>query len=180
MKNLRVAVIPTETGNGIDQSSTVEQILNCPELQLYPVTDYFKAQNDEEIDLLHWSFLIDIQTQEHLNGANIEGVHKHTKRVKIDYIETILKRWGDVTAIDLELNSSPCIFSQGSGDTNISVLVEEFYPNHCMALTYVGEHSQDYERYEYEDLDEDVFAEVLAIIENYEAYCLKTEKRCAD
>lgn len=177
MKNLRVAVIPTETGNGIDQDSTVEQILDCKELQLYPVTDYFQAQNDEEIDLLHWSFLIDIQTQEHLNGTNIEGVHQHTKKAKIKYIETILKRWGDVTATDLELDSSPCIFSQGSGDTNISVLVEEFYPNHCTALTYMGENSENYEDYNYEDLDEDVFAEVLAIIEDYEAMREQDEKR---
>jgi len=180
MKNLRVAVIPTETGNGIDQSSTVEQILDCPELQLYPLTDYFQAQNDEEINLLHWSFLIDIQTQENLTGTNIEGIHMHTKRAKIEYIKTILERWGEVTATDLELDSSPCIFSQGSEDTNISVLVEEFYPDHCNALTYIGEHSENYERYEYEDLDEDVFAEVLAIIEDYEAMKEQDEKRMRD
>jgi hypothetical protein len=61
MKNLRVAVVPTETQNGIDKNSTVEQILNCKETTLYPLTDYFQAQNNEEIDLLHWSFLIDIE-----------------------------------------------------------------------------------------------------------------------
>jgi len=69
MKNLRVAVIPTETGNGIDQNSTVDKILNCDELQLYPLTDYFQAQNDEEIDLLHWSFLIDIEEKINLTGT---------------------------------------------------------------------------------------------------------------
>jgi len=76
IKNLRVAVIPTETDNGIDQSSTVEQILECPELQLYAITDYFKAQNDEEIDLLHWSFLIDIETKLDWTGENLNGVHQ--------------------------------------------------------------------------------------------------------
>jgi hypothetical protein len=51
LENLRVIVIPTETGNGIDQSSSVEEILNCPEAIAYPLTDYFKAQNDQEVDL---------------------------------------------------------------------------------------------------------------------------------
>jgi hypothetical protein len=70
-KNLRVAVVPTETNNGIDQSSTVEEILDCDETLLYPVADYFQAQNDQDIDLLHWSFLIDIVDDIDLTGANI-------------------------------------------------------------------------------------------------------------
>lgn len=73
-KDLRVAVVPTETGNGIDQSSTVEEILECKETQLYAITDYFQAQNDEELGL-HWSFLINIETKEDLTGSNIEGIH---------------------------------------------------------------------------------------------------------
>jgi len=68
MKNLRIAVVPTETGNHIDQHSTVEQILHCPETSLYTIGDYCQAQNDEEIDLLHWSFLINIQTKKNLTG----------------------------------------------------------------------------------------------------------------
>jgi len=75
IKNLRVAVVPTETGNGINQSSSVEEILACEETQLYPLTDYFKAQNDEEIDLLHWSFLIDIENKTDWTGMNINGIH---------------------------------------------------------------------------------------------------------
>lgn len=74
MKNLRVAVIPTETGNNIDQSSSVEEILACNETELYPITDYFKAQNDEELPI-HWSFLIDIEKNVDLTGTNIEGIH---------------------------------------------------------------------------------------------------------
>ena len=178
LKHLRVAVVPTETGNGIDQSSTVEQILDCPETQLYTVTDYFKAQNDEELDLLHWSFLINIQTQEDLTGANIEGVHMHTRRAQIQQIRTILERWGDTTATQMGIDSSPCIFSAGNGDSNTSVLVEEFFPNHVNAIIYHGEHEAGYETYDYEELDEDVFAEVLAILEDYDADMDKTEKRC--
>jgi len=74
MKNLRVAVVPTETGNGIDQSSSVEEILACEETQLFSVPDYFQAQNDEAIDLLHWSFLIDMETKANLNGMNVKGI----------------------------------------------------------------------------------------------------------
>lgn len=66
LKNLRVAVVPTETENHIDQRSTVDEILACGEVQLYPLPSYFKAQNDEELPLLHWSFLIDIETKEDL------------------------------------------------------------------------------------------------------------------
>jgi len=93
MKNLRVAVIPTETGNGIDQNSTVDKILNCDELQLYPLTDYFQAQNDEEIDLLHWSFLIDIEEKINLTGTYIDGIHYHSKpKNDDDIIKDIITR----------------------------------------------------------------------------------------
>ena len=74
LKNLRVAVVPTETGNGIAQDSTVQEILDCEETKLYSVTDYFQAQNDEEHDLLHWSFLINIKTNEDVTGTNIKGI----------------------------------------------------------------------------------------------------------
>lgn len=79
MKNLRVAVVPTETGNGIDQSSTVEEILACNETEIYALTDYFKAQNDEEFGL-HWSFLIDMEKKADLTGTNIDGVHYFSEK----------------------------------------------------------------------------------------------------
>jgi hypothetical protein len=66
MKNLRIAVVPTETDNGIDQSSNVEEILACEETSLFTIPDYCQAQNDEEIDLLHWTFLIDIKNKKRL------------------------------------------------------------------------------------------------------------------
>lgn len=91
MKNLRVAVIPTETGNNINQNSTVEEILNCDELQLYPLTDYFQAQNDEDIDLLHWSFLIDIEKKINLTGTNIDGIHYYSNSNE-DVIKNIINR----------------------------------------------------------------------------------------
>jgi len=75
LEKLRVAVIPPSMKLGIDQSSTVEEILECPKTKLYPVTDYLQAQNDEELTD-HWSFLIDIETKENWTGCNIEGIHQ--------------------------------------------------------------------------------------------------------
>jgi hypothetical protein len=70
-KNLRVAVVPTETENGINQTSSVDEILSCDETVLMRIGDFFKAQNDEELDLLYWSFLIDIDNMVDLTGSDI-------------------------------------------------------------------------------------------------------------
>jgi len=74
LKNLRVIVIPMNCD--INQSSSVEEILDCPQAIVYPVSDYFQAQNDEEVDMVHWSFLIDITTKRDWTGSNIEGIHQ--------------------------------------------------------------------------------------------------------
>lgn len=73
LKDLRVAVVPTETGNGIDQSSTYEEIVACEETLYYSVPDYFKAQNDEELGL-HWSFLLDYNKKVDCTGMNVKGI----------------------------------------------------------------------------------------------------------
>lgn len=74
IENLRVAVVDV-SGNDIDQNSSVEEILSCPQVVLYPVTDYFKAQNDEEFGI-HWSFLIDMSNKTEWTGVNLKGVHQ--------------------------------------------------------------------------------------------------------
>lgn len=74
LKFLRVAVVPSETGNGIDQRSTFEEIQACEETRFFSVPDYFQAQNDQDIDLLHWSFLIDIRDNSNLTGSNVKGI----------------------------------------------------------------------------------------------------------
>ncbi len=73
LKDLRVAVVPTETGNGIDQQSTYEEIVACEETEYYSVPDYFKAQNDELLGLL-WSFLLDYNKKVDCTGMNTEGI----------------------------------------------------------------------------------------------------------
>lgn len=78
LKDLRVAVVPTETDNGIDQSSTYEEIVACDETIYYSVPDYFQAQNDEELPM-HWSFLLDYNKKVNCTGMNTDGIDYHTE-----------------------------------------------------------------------------------------------------
>jgi succinate dehydrogenase flavin-adding protein (antitoxin of CptAB toxin-antitoxin module) len=103
IENLRVAVVPTEADNNIDQSSSVEEILACPDTTLYPITDYFKAQNDEEFPI-HWSFLIDMVNNVDITGSNLDNVHQFDRPYKIDTIKSLIKEWGCTTTAELELD----------------------------------------------------------------------------
>jgi len=80
MKDLRVAVIPVDSSNGIDQSSDFNAIFKAcatrGDCYMIPLTDYFQKQNDEELPP-HWSFLLDVEKRIELNGTNIKGVHQH-------------------------------------------------------------------------------------------------------
>lgn len=66
LKNLRVAVVPTETGNDITQRSEIEEVLKCKDTIVYYLTEYFQAQNDDELPL-HFSFLYDRTTNEEIS-----------------------------------------------------------------------------------------------------------------
>jgi hypothetical protein len=180
LENLRVAVVPTETGNGIDQSSTVQEIINCPDTRWFSVPDYFQAQNDEELDLLHWSFLIDYKTKEHCNGMNVDGIDYNSREQNIAYIKRVLTEWGETTACDLELDSSPCLYSVGTNKLNVCELVEEFRPNGVSTVTYQNEMDLGYTDYLYSELSDEVLEEIVSVMEDYEAECLQTEKRCSD
>lgn len=182
LKNLRVAVVPSETGNGIDQSSMLEEVLACEETVIYSLTDYFQAQNNEDIDLLHWSFLYDKEANIELTGVNIDGVHQFDRESDISIIQRIIKEHGEFTATEIELDASPIKNSMGNGHINVSELVEGFRFNGVETITYHDEHELGYDWYDYTDveLSDDLIAEIKVIAENYEADCLKTEKRCAD
>lgn len=61
LNKFKVAVIPTEgTDNDINQTSTVDEIMNCKDLIIYDLPDYFQAQNDNELPI-HFSFLINVE-----------------------------------------------------------------------------------------------------------------------
>lgn len=67
MKNLRVVVAPTETGeNELSQRSSYVQIMTAVEegvAYMRTLDDYFQSQNDEELPI-HFSFLVDIEKGE--------------------------------------------------------------------------------------------------------------------
>jgi hypothetical protein len=178
LKDLRVAVVPTETGNGIDQSSTVEEIIACKETTYYSVPDYFKAQNDEELPLMHWSFLINISTQADITGCNTDGIDMDEKASKISYIKKVLNEWGNTSCCELELDHSPSLNSLAGG--RVCELVEEFYADHVSAISYDDDVELGYNDYDYEDLSEDIIDEIKEIMVDYEADMLKTEKRCSN
>ncbi len=178
MKNLRVAVVPTETtGNGIDQSSTVEEILACKETVLYPITDYFKAQNDGELPI-HRSFLIDIEKKINLTGTNIDGIHMNTKASQISEIKKIIREWGSTSTSELELESSPCISSIGNDKQNVSQLVEMFYADHVEAITYQHDVEIGWDDIDYEDLSNEIINEIWHIMMDYDTEQQKTMDRC--
>ncbi len=71
MSNFKIITVPTEMSenNNIDQSSTVEEILNCDEHEIWDVGNLCQALNDEDLETTnYWLFLIDMGTKEHLNS----------------------------------------------------------------------------------------------------------------
>lgn len=180
LKNLRVAVVPTETGNGIDQNSTYEEIVACKETRYFSVPDYFKAQNDEELSLMHWSFLLDNEKKIDITGCNVEGIDYNDKAIKIDYIKKVISEWGSTTVCELQLDSSPCISSTGTNRNNISELIESFYSDHVSSVIYQNENEIGWNDYQYEKLSDELIDEIHNIIEEYEADMLSTEKRCSE
>lgn len=165
LKNLRVAVVPMNCN--IDQSSDVEEILTSEHTTLIPVTDYFKAQNDEEFEC-HWSFLIDIEKKEDWTGSNLDGIHQFDRANQIDQIQSVIQRWGATTSTDLELDHSPCLNSIGNDVLNVSELVEEFKLAGVETITYQGENDLGYSQYAYEELPDDIITEIYKIISNYD------------
>ena len=178
LKVLRVAVVPTETGNGIDQSSKIEQIIACKETRWFSVADYFQAQNDEELDLLHWSFLINMETKENLTGMNTDGIDMNEKARKIDFIKTILREWGATSCAELSRDHSPCKTSIGNGKSNVSELLEQFEVDNVSSVVYNDEQEIGWNDYAYEDLEEYLIDEIVEIMVDYEADMEKTQKRC--
>jgi len=176
LNNLRVVVVPTETGNKINQESPIKKILACKETQLYTLPEYFNAQNNEEIDLLHWSFLVDIETKENLTRMSMPFVIKDTKEEKIQNIKDILSVWGGVTSIELSdilnLNCSPSISVTETNKKTISTLINGFYPDCVKTITYQNEMEVNEESVDYEYLSEEIIDKILEIIEAYESYCL--------
>lgn len=179
LKDLRVAVVPTETGNSIDQRSTYEEIVACEETTYYSVPDYFQAQNDEELGL-HWSFLLDYNKKVDCTGMNTDGIDMFNKEAKIAQIVKIITEWGSTSVCERERDHSPCLNSIGNGKDNVSELVEQFFADSVETVVYHDEITLSYNNYSYDELPEEIIDEILEIVEDYEADMLKTEKRCSN
>jgi hypothetical protein len=100
-----------------------------------------------------------------------------TKNEQIGYIKKVIKEWGATKSGELQLESSPIMNSLGDG--NVCELIEDFYGDGVGTAIY-DRHGEeiDWNDYEYEDLSEDLIAEIFNIMEIYEADMLRTEKRC--
>lgn len=181
LKDLRVAVVPSETGNDINQQSTYEEIVACEETTYFSVPDYFKAQNDEELPM-HWSFLLDYNKKVDCTGMNTDGIDYNQRAIDIAEIKRIIAEHGETTSTDMELDTCPCLYSKGNDNHNISELVEDYRKDGVETITYVGEQTDGYSFYDYDDTDlsDEIIAEIRRVMEDYEADMLKTEKRCSD
>ena len=69
-KDLRIVVIATEVGNHIYPDSPVDDILDCEDRDVYTISEYCQAQNDEHT-CYGWTFLIDIKQKINLTGCEI-------------------------------------------------------------------------------------------------------------
>jgi hypothetical protein len=167
IENLRVIVVPIGTGNGIDQSSTVDEIMACEDKQVYSITDYFQAQNDEELEFTNWTFLIDITDNSEWTGANLNGVHMNTKAMQIGVISRIIVAKGIITTSKLELESSPCLFSIGNGCDNVSHLIEAFNHDSVTVVVYHGETEICETEVLYNDLPEEIIDEIHGILNKW-------------
>lgn len=87
---------------------------------------------------------------------------------KIDYIKSVINEWGSTSASQLELESSPCLFSSGSGKNSTIVLVESFYSAAVFAVTYNDDILISESWIPYEELDKEAIDEIYSIIIAYE------------
>ena len=102
------------------------------------------------------------------------------KTSKINYIQSVIQRWGATSSFELELDGSPCISSTGSNKNNTSQLVERFNLADVLVVIYNNETEIDENNVDYEELPNEIIDEICGIMEDYEADQLQTEKRCAD
>lgn len=103
-------------------------------------------------------------------------VYKHratpfvTERQRmIDRIKNVIDKWGGVTTMELELDHDPCITSIGNGKNNVSQLIGAFNANGTVtATTYQDELELGDEDIDFEDLTDDILAEIEEIMERFD------------
>jgi hypothetical protein len=102
------------------------------------------------------------------------------KRTIIKNIKRIINDFGSFNLFELGAESSPCVGTLG----NFVGLAESFNKDEVDVSVYdpSSASSDPIDEYtiEYEKLDKDVLSEILIYCEEWEAECLKTEKRISN
>lgn len=92
-----------------------------------------------------------------------------TKKKTINRIKALVEKHqncGCVTMADMETESSPCIASLGH---NTHQLVETLYPEVVEAIIYVHDREEDTSLIPYNELSDEILAEILEDLEQYDA-----------
>jgi hypothetical protein len=87
---------------------------------------------------------------------------------RIDYIKRVIIEWGSTSSSELELESSPCVFSCGSGKNSTTVLADRFSSDGVTTITYNDDIQISENFISYEELDKEVIDEIYSVILNYE------------
>ena len=162
MKEFKLTIV-VHTEDDFDKSDFV--------LQQHDVIDGFELTRTTDDD--------DITSDFKLKDAYIEKTEEITKRGEmIKRIKEIMKEWGDTTSSSLELDHSPCLTSLGNNKNNVSALIEGFRLGGVTVYVYQDQNEIDSYDLQYEELDDDVLAEVADIIDEYDAEQWRTAKRC--
>jgi len=110
--------------------------------------------------------LLDTNHEPLIKEGNITTFLRRAKVIK--RIQDIIRKRGEVTDMELELDSSPCIVSIGNNMDNVSQLIEVFKPTLVEAVTYHGEQQIDESYIAYEDLSDEILDEILEIMVQYD------------
>lgn len=100
-----------------------------------------------------------------------------TKPQMIAEIKQIIQDWGPTKASELELEASPVLNSFGK---NHFQLVEEFGYTLVTVFTYIHDTEVDQMYVFYEDLKDDILAEIHEILKKYDAVMSRVKKIIVD
>ena len=90
-----------------------------------------------------------------------------TKHKQIKAIKKIMEEFDSLSAMEMMLDSSPCINAIGSGKNQTIQLAEIFEKDGVIAITYHNDLEIGEEYIMYENLDENVIDEILKNLEDY-------------
>lgn len=82
---------------------------------------------------------------------------------KIEYIQNVIKEYGDFSTYDVEADTSPCINQLGE----TLLIIERFYLHKVEAVTYIGSREETNEYLKYEDLDPEIITEILVLAKTW-------------